>query len=133
MKDAEIRVKFCELRAAGKSYATLTKELGVSEMTCCRWAKDRKAEVEELRRIQNDALRERLLLAESAKLERLRGVFDRMETAIANLDFQTIPPEKLLKWYMDIMDKLNESACKPEPLSALERSCIELDKTFESM
>ena len=55
MKDTEKKLEYVRLRASGKSYSFIAKELGISKSTCSSWEKELKTDIETLRQ---DSLQE---------------------------------------------------------------------------
>lgn len=49
MKDTEKKLEYVRLRASGKSYSFIAKELGISKSTCSSWEKELKTDIETLR------------------------------------------------------------------------------------
>jgi len=58
MKDTETKTRFVELRAQGLSFAKIAEEIGVSKQSLIAWSKDLRLEIENLKQIELEALRE---------------------------------------------------------------------------
>lgn len=101
MKTTDKKQDFIRLRAEGKSYAAIAKELSISKSTCTAWAKDMGAQVEELRR---ERLRELYTVYGMAKEERIRqigGALQKVKDALEEVDLREVAGDKLLKLQLE--------------------------------
>ena len=78
MHNEETGARFVELRAENWSFARIATEIGVDKKTLCRWARERKVEIAELQNLKRDELRERLKLTETARMERLHKILEKL-------------------------------------------------------
>lgn len=128
MKNAETVAKILDLRAQGISYQGISKFMSgtVSPSTVYRIVRDKQAELEERRRIFNDAVREEFGLSLKEKTERKRKILEKLGESIDALDFTRIPPEKLLKFYLDLVETIPETVGKCEPMSDMEENLLKV-------
>ena len=73
MKETKTKLKFLELRAKGKSFRTIEKEIGTGRRTLARWESECEHELKNMQAIELEALREEYLLTKQARLELLGG------------------------------------------------------------
>ncbi len=73
MKDLETKLKCLELRAQGKSYHTIAKEVGVRRQTVADWLSEYTEEVANFKAMELDALREACRMTKQARIEHLRA------------------------------------------------------------
>lgn len=106
MKDAETKMKFVEARAAGKSYATIHRELGISKSTCSEWDKAFKEEVTNMRRAEWDAIYEAHGMTRRARIEGIAAQRDRIAEAISQKSLEELPADKLLELYLKYQREL---------------------------
>ncbi len=114
MKDHELRQRFMLLRAQGASYATLTRELGVSKQTLLKWGSAHKEEIENLRAIEFETLKEQYRLTKQAQLavygaERLRVLEE-----LQKRDLSAVPTPRLYDLWAKL-DAQIKASC-PEPV-----------------
>lgn len=69
MTKTEARQRFLELRAQEKSLRTIEKKIGVSRHTLAKWEAECKEEIENLRAIYVDRLREEFRLTMQARIK----------------------------------------------------------------
>lgn len=127
MKDAETIEKIIEHRARGLSYESISRLVGnVSPSTVYRVIRGKQAELEERKRIFNDTAREQFGLSMREKVERKRKLLEKLGESIDALDFSTVPPEKLLKFYLDLVETIPETVGKCEPMSDMEENLLKV-------
>ncbi|MCY7102697.1 hypothetical protein [Streptococcus oralis] len=56
MKSQETKTEFIKLRASGKSFDYIAKELSISKLTCSSWEKELKDAIAELKQEQLNEL-----------------------------------------------------------------------------
>jgi len=127
MKDAETIEKILEFRARGLSYESISRLVGnVSPSTVYRVIRGKRAELEERKRIFTDTAREQFGLSMREKVERKRKLLEKLGESIDALDFSAVPPEKLLKFYLDLVETIPETAGKCEPMSEMEENLLKV-------
>jgi transposase-like protein len=82
MKDQADHQRFIELRVQGWSFARIARELGVAKNTLINWSRQHRFEIQNLRAIELDALRDELLSTQAA---RARLLADRLKLVQAEL------------------------------------------------
>jgi transcriptional regulator with XRE-family HTH domain len=108
MKGEHTRQKFLELRAQGKSFRTIEKEIGTSRGTLAKWEHEYIEELNNLRAIERDAMREKFLLTNEAQLELLGTQFTRLKEELERRDLSDIPTPKLFELVLKYSTRLTE-------------------------
>ena len=70
MKDRETQLAFIKARAEGKSYSTITRELGIAKATCTSWEQSLRAEIEAMRQAQLEELYTAYNMKREARIRR---------------------------------------------------------------
>ena len=110
MKNLEIRQRFIELRAQGKSLRDAADELSVGRQTLVRWEREYKEQIENLKAIELDALTERYRLTVQEQIKRYGAFLERVTEELLGRDLTNVPTAKLY----DVMVKLDariEAVC----------------------
>lgn len=108
MKPAEKKLEFIRLRAEGKSYRAIEKELSVSRSTLSEWEKELSAEIDQLRQDNLTALYETYGAAREARIKRIGETLSRIDAALDKVNFEEISPEKLLDFKLKYQNALRE-------------------------
>lgn len=106
MKPAETKAEFIKLRAEGKSYSFIGSELGLSKDTCHRWERELSEAIAELKREQMEELYTAYKMTKEARIRRLGDTLENIDTALAQVDLRTVPPEKLLDFKLKYTEAL---------------------------
>ena len=118
MKEQETRLAFIKARAEGKSYSTITKELGISKATCSTWERDLKADIDGLKQAQLDELYTAYNMKRDARIKALGQIIERIDQAIANKPLEDLPADKLLELRLKYGRELKEEYTEPVDLEA---------------
>lgn len=97
MKDTEKRLAFITARAEGKSYRTISEELGISKSTCSSWEHSLADQIEALKREKLEELYTSYGMTKEARIEKLGSLLSDIDGAIASKDFSELPLDKLLE------------------------------------
>lgn len=96
MKDRDTQLAFIKARSEGKSYSTITKELGIAKATCTSWEKTFKEEIATMKREQLEELYTAYSMKREARIKQLGGILQAIDTAISKKPLDMLPAEKLL-------------------------------------
>lgn len=96
MKTTDKKLEFIRLRAEGKSYRAIEETIGVSRSTCSEWERDLSSEITRLQQESLEELYNAYGMAREARIRRLGDTLQRIDDAIAEVDFTQIAPERLL-------------------------------------
>ncbi len=97
MRDTETKLTCIKLRAEGKPLAAIADTVGVRRQTVANWLKDHEEEVENLKAIEIDALRETCWMTTQARIERLSTRLEQITAELKKRDFSDVPTAKLVE------------------------------------
>ena len=97
MKDTEKKLEYVRLRASGKSYSFIAKELGISKSTCSSWEKELKTDIETLRQDSLQELYTSYNMTREARITKLGKALESIDEALAQKDLAELPADKLLE------------------------------------
>lgn len=106
MKPLEDREQFIRLRAEGKSYAQIMKELGIAKATCSSWEAEYKDKINELKADRMQELYNSYYMTKEARIKKLGDTLNKINDALAGADFSTVAPEKLLDYKLKYTEAL---------------------------
>lgn len=112
MKDTKTKHQFIELRAQGVSLRAVADELGIALQTAVRWGVKYKEQIESLKALELEDLREKYWLTEQARIERLGGQLLRIRDQLDERDFSDIETPKLLDMELKLDAALNKGDAK---------------------
>jgi transcriptional regulator with XRE-family HTH domain len=97
MKDIETKLACFEMRADGKALTTIADAVGVRRQTVANWLKEHQEEVENLKAMKLDALREAYRMTTQARIEVLQARLEHITAELEKRDFSDVPTAKLLE------------------------------------
>lgn len=125
MKDRETQLAFIKARAEGKSYSTITRELGIAKATCAKWEKTLREEIESMRQAQLEELYTAYSMKKEARIKTLGTILQGIDKAIAEKTLEELPADKLLELRLKYGRELRSEYTEPvEP---------ETDDTLEGL
>lgn len=95
MHTPEVRQKFVERLAQGRTYASIATELGVAKSTLIEWSRQLRFEIQNQRALERDALRERILGSLQARTSALIEKLSRVEGALRQRDLAQVSTARL--------------------------------------
>ena len=113
MNDIETKLACFKLRAQGKSLATIADTVGVRRQTVANWLKQYQEEVENLRQIELDALREACWMTTQARIERLSARLEHITAELDKRDFSEVPTAKLAELELKTRAELAREFAEP--------------------
>lgn len=113
MKDAETKLAFIKARAEGKSYSTITKELGIAKATCTSWEHSLRGEIDALRQEHLDELYTTYSMKREARIKALGKILQGIDNAIAEKPLEDLPADKLLDLRLKYGRELKEEYKEP--------------------
>ena len=108
MRPQEERDLFVVMRAGGKSYSAITKELHISKATCTKWDKELQDRIAERKAEQLEALYEAYYMTKEARIKRLGDTLKKVDSALDKVSFDDMPPDKLLDFKLKYIQALKE-------------------------
>ncbi len=115
MKPEELRLKYIELRAEGKSYTAISVELNINRSTCYSWEKDLSEQIAEAKRARLQELVESFAMTKEARIQRLGSTLEKINEALEVADFTQIPTEKLLDLKLKYTEALRNEQISLQP------------------
>lgn len=131
MKPTDKKIAFVRLRAEGRSYEQIGKELGIAKGTCCKWGRELAAEVDQLKKQQLRELCESYGMAATARITNLGNTLDKINAAIAEADFSYIDPDKLLDLKLKYTEALKGEYGATAP--AMKLDGLDADRIMEAL
>lgn len=95
MNTTEKKNRFVEMRAHGKSYSTIAKELEISKSTCTKWNNELSAIVDNLKGEIFSELYEKYGMSRQAKIERFGREIQKLDEILDKVDYSQVDPIKL--------------------------------------
>lgn len=108
MKPLEQRDRFIVMRAEGKSYTAIAKELGISKSTCTDWEHKLQEQIAEKKQEQLEQLYSSYYMTREARIKKLGDALGVIDGALSNADFSQMPPDKLLDYKLKYTQALKE-------------------------
>lgn len=108
MKSVEIKQKFIELRAEGKSYQTISNELGIAVGTCSTWERELSREIATMKRDALNSLYNSYHMTKEARIRNLGDTLNNIDTALDEADLKELAPDKLLDYKLRYADALKK-------------------------
>lgn len=122
MKPNDQRNEFIRLRAEGKSYTAIGKELNISKATCTAWEKELKAEIADKKKEQLEEMYEAYYMTREARITKLGQTLESIEDALSQVDLTQVSPEKLLDHKLKYMEALKQEFIDTTPAIPLDDS-----------
>lgn len=116
MKDNETKLAFIKARAEGKSYSTITKELGIAKATCTSWEQSLKADIEAMKRANTEELYTAYNMKREARIKALGDTIAQIDTALEGRDFSEVAPDKLLELRLKYLREIKTEYIEPVDL-----------------
>ncbi|HOD08588.1 MAG TPA: helix-turn-helix domain-containing protein [Myxococcota bacterium] len=102
----ELKERFVELRAEGRSYADIAAALGVSKPTLIAWGRELRKEVANARTLRLDALFEQYAIAKAKRIEVFGKRLEAILTELDKRDLSDVATGQLLKLALDYLSKM---------------------------
>jgi transcriptional regulator with XRE-family HTH domain len=113
MKDTETKLTCLKLRAQGKSLATIADTVGVRRQTVANWLREHQEEIENLKAMELDALREACWMTTQARIERLSTRLEHITAELEKRDFSDVPTAKLVELELKTRAELAREFAEP--------------------
>jgi len=123
VKPNDQKNEFIRLRAEGKSYTAIGKELSISKATCTAWERELTAEIAEKKKEQLEEMYQAYYMTREARITKLGQTLESIEDALSDADLSQVSPEKLLDYKLKYMEALKQEFIDTTP-------AIPLDDTF---
>lgn len=130
MKDLEEQERFLELRAQGKSLRTIEAETGINRRTLSKWESESKEELDNLKAIELDALREKYWLTRQARIRIYGDQYQRFIEELKKRDLSGVPTPKLVDMALKLDTQLRDEALTP---AIVDESGLEARKAVRNL
>ena len=97
MEKFEKERRFVERRACGVSYSKIASEIGVSKSTLISWSKKMAAEINNLRAVELERLREEFLVCKEHRIKVLGTQLGQVMEEILNRDLSGVSTHRLFE------------------------------------
>ena len=125
MKPVEMKQRFIELRAEGKSYQAIRDELGIAVGTCSAWEHELASEIAMMKRESLNALYNAYHMTKEARIKKLGGTLNNIDTALEGADLTELTPDKLLDYKLRYSDALRkEYTPQSQPIEKVDANSI---------
>ena len=109
MKDKQQQQEFINLRANGKSFDFISKQLNIAKNTLIKWNKDLHKEVSNLEYLQYQDLIEQFSVQKQERIKALLERQKKLNESIFEIDYSSLSAKDLL-----LLQKQTEKALKQE-------------------
>lgn len=106
MKSNDTKKEFVRLRAEGKSYDKIAKELHISKATCSKWEGELADNISSLKAEQLSELYDTYHMTKEARVKKLGETLNGINEALEAVDLSEIPAEKLLDFKLKYTEAL---------------------------
>lgn len=106
MKTIEDREQFIKLRAEGRSYSYIMKEVGIAKATCSNWESEYKDQIAELKADRMQELYNSYYMTKEARIKKLGETLNKINATLETTDFENIQPDKLLDFKLKYTEAL---------------------------
>lgn len=116
MKDNKTKLEFIKARAEGKSYRTISKELGISISTCSDWENSLADQIAEAKKEELEELYSSYNMTKQARIKELGEIIKRIDEArdnIADKPLETLPEDRLIELRLKVMKELQGEYREP--------------------
>ena len=130
MYDTEVKDQFVELRAQGKSFASISEALGVSKPTLIEWSREKSEELNNLTAINQEAMRERFRITKEHELSLLSQRLGEVKDELEKRTLDDISTDKLYGIFFKLIRELRG---EQKPLELQATSFDLLEDAFSSI
>jgi len=120
MKTNDQKNEFICLRAGGKSYTAISKELNISKATCTAWERELKAEIAEKKKEQLEDMYEAYYMTRESRITILGETLKSIEDALGKVDLTKVSPERLLDYKLKYIEALKQEFIDTTPAIPLD-------------
>jgi predicted ArsR family transcriptional regulator len=110
MRNTKQTAQFIQLRAGGRSFDVIAKELQVSKQTAINWSKELEEEIATRRAVELEALYEEYKLTKEGRLQRIGSLLNRLQAEVERRDLSEVPTEKLIALFLKTAEQAEKEA-----------------------
>ena len=115
MHTEDKRNQFIELRASGMSFDKIAAEICVTKKTLIEWSKEFADEIEDLRTLAREHLKERLIGSQEQFAARIVGHFNHLDQEFAGRKLQFSPTESVFRMMLSAREVIVKELCADSP------------------
>ena len=120
MKPQELKMQYVQLRAEGKSYEQIARELNISKSTCTEWERALAAQIDEVKRAKLNELIEAYGMTKEARIKNLGETLTKIDEALQAADFSTVDIDKLLTLKLKYAEQLKAEGLPTQTAAKIE-------------
>lgn len=113
MKPQEAKERFVILRAEGRSYDYIARELHMSKSTCHAWEQEMSNAIAKLKAENLQSLYNAYGMTREARIKSLGGTLAKIDEALGAADLSAMQPKDLLKGKLDYTAALKDEYIAP--------------------
>lgn len=106
MENIKTKENFIELRAKGLSFSNISDEIGISKPTLIKWSRELEIDIQNLRTIEQEALREKYHITKEKRLELFSESLEKFRSEVAKRDLTDMPTEKVFGFYLKLLEAM---------------------------
>ena len=106
MYSRDAQEKFIELRAQGWTLGHIASEIHISKRTLVDWNRQYAADIQTMRGVELELLKEKFLASREEDLERLRRLQKDIADELANRTLKFVDTEKLFRLSVDLRQEI---------------------------
>lgn len=131
----ELKSKFVQERASGKSFKEISTILNVPVDTLILWSKLLKYDIGNQKAIEMDEVSNRFKITKKRRIELIGNILTKIQDELDTRDYKDIPTEKLFDYLLKYSAELNKEYAPPvftEIISGMDPSVWETQVTWSS-
>lgn len=113
METTELKERFIELRAKGRSFDKIAKELGKAKQTLIDWSKELQDEIANRKALELEALYESYYLMRENRLQTFGAMLTKIKEEVERRDLSDVPTDKLLELLLKYNSQVKEEIVEP--------------------
>jgi len=109
----ELKSKFIQERAIGKSFKEISTELNLPVETLVVWAKTLKYDIGNQKAIEMDELSNKFRITKRRRIELIGSILTKMQDELDTRDYKDVPTDKLFDYLLKYSAELNREYTPP--------------------
>jgi len=109
----ELKDRFIEMRAEGRSHSAIAKELGIAQNTAVNWSRELFEEITAIKAFKAEEMIEKYRMTQEKRIEMYGNRLLAMQDELARRDLSEVPTNKLFDMMMKCSKALEAEISKP--------------------
>jgi hypothetical protein len=129
----ELKNRFIQERASGKSFKEIATALNLPVETLIAWAKTLKYDIGNQKAIELDELSNKFRITKRRRIELIGSILTKMQDELDTRDYKDVPTDKLFDYLLKYSAELNKEYAPPvftEIISGMNPSVWETEVTW---